>query len=192
MRSHLFLEIHEHNEANLNQFKFISHLIVSNQKDNYRMQSQAKEEGERTNAGTDALNPSTITPTLCDDSRQQKQQETEPEMVQPSQEEEQKQKSKPIQHQLWQQQDLRPYPHSVRKPSSDCTTSKSERTTSLPNLHQMTSFGNHRRNIRKGSKRTATHAQHAVNETPKVSTTKRKSQRKSQTPACSSTPVRNH
>lgn len=192
MRSHLFLEIHEHNEANLNQFKFISHLIVSNQKDNYRMQSQAKEEGERTNAGTDALNPSTITPTLCDDSRQQKQQETEPEMVQPSQEEEQKQKSKPIQHQLWQQQDLRPYPHSVRKPSSDCTTSKSERTTSLPNLHQMTSFGNHRRNIRKGSKRTATHAQPAVNETPKVSTTKRKCQRKSQTPACSSTPVRNH
>lgn len=192
MRSHLFLEIHEHNEANLNQFKFISHLIVSNQKDNYRKQSQAKEEGERTNAGTDALNPSTITPTLCDDSRQQKQQEAELEMVQPSQEEEQKQKNKPIQHQLWQQQDLRPYPHSVRKPSSDCTTSKSERTTSLPNLHQMTSFGNHRRNIRKGSKRTATHAQHAVNETPKVSTTKRKSQRKSQTPACSSTPVRNH
>lgn len=189
MRSHLFLEIHEHNEANLNQFKFISHLIVSNQKDNYRMQSQAKEEGERTNAGTDALNPSTITPTLCDDSRQQ---EAEPEMVQPSQEEEQKQKSKPIQHQLWQQQDLRPYPHSVRKPSSDCTTSKSERATSLPNLHQMTSFGNHRRNIRKGSKRTATHAQHAVNETLKVSTTKRKSQRKSQTPACGSTPVRNH
>lgn len=192
MRSHLFLEIHEHNEANLNQFKFISHLIVSNQKDNYRKQSQAKEEGERTNAGTDALNPSTITPTLCDDSQQQKQQETESEMVQPSQEEEQKQKSKPIQHQLWQQQDLRPYPHSVRKPSSDCTTLKSERTTSLPNLHQMTSFGNHRRNIRKGSKRTATHAQQAVNETPKASTTKRKSQRKSQTPACSSTPVRNH
>lgn len=174
-------------------------MLVNNQKPNYRNQSQAKEEGERSNAGADVLNPQTYTFILDDDSRQQEQQQQKPQSLKPSQEEEQKQKRKPIQHQLWQQQDLRRYGHSARKPSS--VPRKSERTNSLPDLHRMTSSCNNRRNIQKGAKCTATptqriqrYALHAVNESPRFSTPKRKCQCKSRPPASlqSCTPVRNH
>lgn len=200
MRSHFILEIYEHNEANLNQFKFFSHMLVNNQKPNCRNQTQAKEGGERSNAGE---NPPTFTSILVDDSRQQEQQQ--PQSLKPSQEEEQKQKHKPIQHQLWQQQDLRPYGHPACKPSSECPTlrrpPKSERTNSLPDLHRMTSSCNHRTNIQKAAKCIATPTQkkqrfalHAVNETPRFSPPKRKCQWKSRPPASlqSHTPVRNH